>query len=208
MAPSESASPAGVPPPDAPEVRERRDAAPQGVVDRAVRVVTGIELGIAALATAMIFVLVLLQAFQRYLPVNGWTWTGELSRYGLVWLTFVAAGVLVTRDGHIALQVVDTLRRESLVRAVHVLSHVIVAATGAGFAWACWSLIQESSNLTTPSLQIPMPFVYALPLLGFVSTAVRSVLAAVLVVRHGIPASRERDTLPVDVNGPEQGARA
>ena len=77
---------------------------------RVVRAITGIELGVAALATAMIFVLVLVQAFQRYLPVDGWTWTGELSRYGLVWLTFVAAGVLVTRDGHIALQMVDTQR--------------------------------------------------------------------------------------------------
>lgn len=203
MAPSESATAAGVPPPDAPAPRA---AAPTGPIGRVVRVITGIELGVAALATAMIFVLVLVQAFQRYLPVDGWTWTGELSRYGLVWLTFVAAGVLVTRDGHIALQVVDTLRPAWLVRAVHVLAHLVVAATGAGFAWACWSLIQESSNLTTPSLQIPMPFVYALPLLGFVSTAVRSVLAAVLVVRHGIPASRERDALAVSVNGPETGA--
>lgn len=208
MAPSESASPAGVPPPDALDARPRPGLEPGGALGRVVRAITGIELGVAALATAMIFVLVLVQAFQRYLPVDGWTWTGELSRYGLVWLTFVAAGVLVTRDGHIALQVVDTLRPAWLVRAVHVLAHLVVAATGAGFAWACWTLIQESGNLTTPSLQIPMSFVYALPLVGFVSTAVRSLLAAALVVRYGIPASRERDALPVSVNGPEQGARA
>ena len=45
----------------------------------------------------LIFGLVLLQAAQRYLPIDGWPWTGELARFGLVWLTFVVAGVLVTR---------------------------------------------------------------------------------------------------------------
>jgi len=168
-----------------------------GHLRTAVRVVTKVEVLIAGLAAAMIFVLVLLQAGQRYLPFDGWTWTGELARYGLVWLTFTAAGVLVTRDGHIALELVDELRPELLVRAVHVFALVVVAATGAGFALACWSLMQESGNLTTPSLGLPMQYVYALPLLGFVSTAVRASAAAVQVAMHGVPdkddSSEDRD---------------
>ncbi len=111
---------------------------------------------------------------------------------------------VVTRDGHIALQVVDQIPSATVVRAVHVLADLLVAATGAGFAWACWSLISESQNLSTPSLGIPMPWVYALPLLGFVSTAVRATIAAALVVRYGVPASREREALTVNVNGPER----
>ena len=168
----------------------------------AVRVVTAVEVTIAGLAAALIFVLVLVQAAQRYLPIDGWTWTGELARYGLVWLTFTAVGVLVTRDGHIALQLVDELRWEWVVRAIHVLALVIVAATGVGFAVACWWLIEESGNLTTPSLGLPMQWVYALPLLGFVSTAVRAVVAAVQVARHGVPASDHSDELAIQVNGP------
>jgi TRAP-type C4-dicarboxylate transport system permease small subunit len=169
---------------------------------RVVRVVTAIEIGIAGLATALIFVLVLLQAGQRYLPIDGWTWTGELARYGLVWVTFTAAGVLVTRDGHIALQLVDGLRSEVLVRAVHVLALAVVAVTGAGFALACWTLIQESGSLTTPSLGLPMKFVYMLPLLGFVSTAVRAAVAAFLVATRGVPVGDHSDELAIQVNGP------
>ncbi len=169
---------------------------------RALRVVTAVEIGIAGLAAALIFVLVLLQAGQRYLPVDGWTWTGELARYGLVWLTFTATGVLVTRDGHIALQIVDELRPEWLVRAVHVLALVIVSLTGAGFAVACWSLIQESGNLTTPSLGMPMQYVYVLPLLGFASTTVRAAVAAYLTATRGITAVDHSDELAIQVNGP------
>jgi TRAP-type C4-dicarboxylate transport system permease small subunit len=164
--------------------------------------VTAVEIGIAGLAAALIFVLVLLQAGQRYLPVDGWTWTGELARYGLVWLTFTATGVLVTRDGHIALQIVDELRPEWLVRAVHVLALVIVSLTGAGFAVACWSLIQESGNLTTPSLGMPMQYVYVLPLLGFASTTVRAAVAAYLTATRGITAVDHSDELAIQVNGP------
>ena len=164
--------------------------------------VTAAEVTVAGLAAALIFVLVLLQAGQRYLPIDGWTWTGELARYGLVWLTFTAVGVLVTRDGHIALQLVDELKSEMLVRVIHVLALAIVAATGVGFAVACWSLIQESGNLTTPSLGLPMQWVYALPLLGFVSTAVRAVVAGLQVARHGVPAADHSGDLAIQVNGP------
>lgn len=176
--------------------------APPTTLQRVVRVVTAVEIGIAGLAAALIFVLVLVQAGQRYLPIDGWTWTGELARYGLVWVTFTATGVLVTRDGHIALQIVDELKNELVVRAVHVLALLVVCAAGVGFSLACWSLIQESGSLTTPSLQLPMKYVYVLPLLGFISTAVRAAVAAVQVAVRGVPAADHSEELAIQVNGP------
>ncbi|QYJ03553.1 TRAP transporter small permease subunit [Nocardioides panacisoli] len=182
---------------------------PPSTARRVLRVVTAVEIGLAGLAAALIFVLVLLQAGQRYLPVDGWTWTGELARYGLVWVTFTAAGVLVTRDGHIALQLVDELRSELVVRVVHVFALLVVAATGVGFALACWSLIQESGTLTTPSLGMPMQYVYLLPLLGFVSTAIRAAVAAVQVAMRGVAAADQSADLAIQVNGPyDRGASA
>ncbi|WP_169570680.1 TRAP transporter small permease [Nocardioides insulae] len=176
---------------------------PPGPLKRVVGFLTTVELGISALAAAMIFVLILVQAGQRYLPIDGWTWTGELARYGLVWLTFSACGVLVTRDGHIALQLVDSIRNQAVVRSVHVFALLVVAATGAGFAWACWTLITESQNLTTPSLGMPMWVVYLIPLIGFVSTTIRGLCAAIGVARHGVGSSLEPESLAVQVNGPQ-----
>ena len=65
---------------------------------RPVRVITSIEIGLAAVATVAMFLLVLVQAGQRYLPLGGWRWTGELARFCLLWLAFVVTGVLVTTD--------------------------------------------------------------------------------------------------------------
>lgn len=163
---------------------------------RVAAVATTVEIGIACAATVLIFVLVLLQAGQRYLPFDSYTWTGELARYGLVWVTFTVAGVLVSRDGHIALQLVDSIPWPPVVRAIQVMALLVVAAVGVGFAWACWSLIQESGSLTTPALGLPVQWIYALPLVGFVSTAVRAVLRAGLVARHGPPAPDSDEDAP------------
>ena len=71
------------------------------------------ELTIGVAALVLIFGLVLVQAAQRYLPIDGWPWSGELARFCLVWLTFVLAGVLVTNDSHISIEMIDSSRATS-----------------------------------------------------------------------------------------------
>ncbi|MFP5253762.1 MAG: TRAP transporter small permease [Actinomycetes bacterium] len=161
---------------------------------------TAVEMGLAGTAVALIFVLILVQALQRYLPIDGWPWTGELARFSLVWLTFVAAGVLITRDGHIALQIVDSIPSEPVVRSIHVLANLLVAVVAVLFVRECWTLYTGSGSLRSPAMRMPMGWHYVLPLLGFVSTAVRSVVSAVLVVRHGVPAGHDSAALAIPVN--------
>ncbi len=153
------------------------------------RVITAIEIGLAATATVVMFLCVLFQAAQRYLPFEGLTWTGELARFCLVWLTFVMAGVLVTRDGHISLEVIDLAKNPLVVRAVRVFACLVVALVGAGFAVEAWDLVVSQGPLRSPSLRLPLSFFYLLPLIGFVSTAIRAAVAAVRFAVHGVPAA-------------------
>lgn len=156
---------------------------------RPVRMVTAIEIGLAATATVVMFLCVLLQAAQRYLPFDGFTWTGELARFCLVWLTFVVAGVLVTMDGHISLEVVDLVKNPLVLRFVRVFASLVVAVVGAGFAVEAYDLMVSTGRLRSPSLRLPMSWFYALPLLGFVSTTIRAAVAAVRFAVRGVPAS-------------------
>ncbi len=154
---------------------------------RPVRVITNVEIGLAAVATVVMFVLVLVQAGQRYLPLDGWTWTGELARFCLVWLAFVMTGVLVTTDGHIALEMVDLIRKPLVVRAIRVFACLVVAAVGAGFAVEAWELMTPPVVLRSPALDMPLPWLYVLPFIGFVSTAVRGLVAAATFAVRGVP---------------------
>jgi TRAP-type C4-dicarboxylate transport system permease small subunit len=155
------------------------------------RAVTFVELALGALAVLFIFFLVLLQAGQRYLPIDGWSWTGELARFSLVWLTFVVAGVLVSRDGHVSIEMVDSIPNRLVVRVARVVSSLIVAAVGVGLTAAAWELTQTQGGITSPALRMPMSWFYAISLIGFVSTTIRAVIAAVSFAVLGVP---ERDT--------------
>ncbi|HWM72857.1 MAG TPA: TRAP transporter small permease [Nocardioides sp.] len=160
-----------------------------------VKVVTGIELAIGVAALLLIFFLVLMQAAQRYLPIDGWPWTGELARFSLVWLTFVVAGVLVSSDSHISIEMIDTVRSPMIRRVVRVISCLIVAAVGVALTAEAWELTQTQGILKSPALQMPMSWLYAISMIGFVSTAIRASFAALTFAVVGVP-EPDDDELP------------
>jgi TRAP-type C4-dicarboxylate transport system permease small subunit len=151
------------------------------------RVLTAVELTIGIAALVLIFGLVLLQAAQRYLPIDGWPWTGELARFCLVWLTFVVAGVLVTTDSHISIEMIDMVPGDLLRRVVRVISCLIVAAIGVGLCLEAWELTQTQGILKSPAMQMPMSWLYAVSMIGFVSVVVRALIAALQYAVLGVP---------------------
>lgn len=166
-------------------------------LSRTVRGVTALELAIGAAALLLIFFLVLVQAAQRYLPVDGWSWTGELARFSLVWLTFVVAGVLVTRDAHISIEMIDMIGSEPVRRVVRVLSCLIVSAIGVGLTAEAWELTQTQGVLTSPAMGMPMSWLYGISMIGFVSTTIRALVAAVRYAVLGVPEHDLEDVLGV-----------
>jgi TRAP-type C4-dicarboxylate transport system permease small subunit len=166
---------------------------PPAWVSRTARVVTAIELAIGAVALLVIFFLVLVQAGQRYLPFEGWSWTGELARFSLVWLTFVVAGVLVTSDSHIAIEMIDSVRSPLIRRVVRVFSCLVVAAIGVGLTAEAWELTMSQGVLKSPAMRMPMSWLYVISLIGFVSTTIRAAIAAVMFAVVGVPEPRPDD---------------
>ncbi|HST85028.1 MAG TPA: TRAP transporter small permease [Kineosporiaceae bacterium] len=154
---------------------------------RTVRTVTAVEIGIGAVALALIFFLVGAQALQRYLPFEGWAWTGELARFCLVWLTFVVAGVLVSSDSHISIEMIDAVRSPLIRRVVRVISCLTVAAVGLALTVTAWELTRDQGVLKSPALRMPMSWLYGISLIGFVSTTVRASVAALRFAVLGAP---------------------
>ncbi|MDM7991477.1 TRAP transporter small permease subunit [Arthrobacter sp. zg-Y877] len=157
----------------------------QGRWQKTAAVITRIEIFIGAVALITILAMVFMQALQRYLPGGGYAWTGELARFALIWLTFAAAGVLVSTNGHIALEIVDAIPNQMVVRWVQVIALVVVAATGFGLTIEAFALIDSQQIIKSPVLRVPMSFVYLPVLLGVLSLTVRALVAAVLVAKNG-----------------------
>lgn len=157
----------------------------QGPLRRVVLILTAVEITVGALALLAIFVLVLMQAAQRYTPFEGFAWTGELARFAMIWLTFSVMGVLITSHGHIALEIVDTFKNQTVVRVVQAFALVIVVAVGVGLAYEAWALVTTQGILKSPVLRLPMSIVYIPVLVGVVSLTIRSAIAAIDVLLHG-----------------------
>ena len=150
-----------------------------------VRVLTALEMTIGVLCLFVIFVLVLFQALQRYLPIAQVAWTGEVSRFGLVWLTFSAAGILITTRGHIALEIVDAARSRLFVRLVQAFAMLVVAAVACMLVVEAIELIDSQDILKSAVLRLPMSWVYIPVLIGVASTAIRSLIQAVQIALSG-----------------------
>lgn len=152
---------------------------------RVVRVLTAIEITIGAVCLLLIAVLVFFQALQRYLPVPQVAWTGEVSQFCLVWLTFSVAGVLVTTGGHITLEILDSLRSRTLVRVIQVVAMLLVVAVASLLVVEAVRLIETQGIIKSPVLRLPMSWVYVPLLVGLVSTVIRGLIQAVRIAVTG-----------------------
>lgn len=132
-----------------------------------------------ALLFVILFLVIALIA-QRYLPGVNFPQTGEVARLAMVWLTFVMAGYLAAHDRHIAIHVVDYVLGERALAVVKLSVNVIVLATCLMLTYAAIQLVAEDVGQVTAAARIPLRIVNAVPIIGLVLTALRSVLWIVL----------------------------
>jgi TRAP-type C4-dicarboxylate transport system permease small subunit len=161
-------------------------------------ILKGLGLAEQAIGTAFIGVilaLVLIQVAQRYIHTfGGWPWTGEIARLSLVWCTFVLSGYLMAQDRHITIKVIDLVMGGRALAIVKLASHLIVTVTCLAMAYATYRLIAEGVGQRTPAAGLPVSWTYVLPLIGFVLTALRGVMAVVLLDAREIREGRSETT--------------
>ncbi|GEM_PF-214222 len=88
-------------------------------------------------------------------------WSEELSRYMLVWLTFLGATMAYRRGLHITVTFVvgllpDIVRR--LIRTATIAASIFFFAAG---MWYALSYIEFQSGQVTASLRLPIPLIYS-----------------------------------------------
>jgi len=152
------------------------------------RVLGAIERILGSLLLVLILILVLAQIADRYIS-GAAPWTGELARLSMVWATFLLAGYLIAYSPHhIAIQVVDYVAKGRRLAFVKLFVNVVILLTCLLLIYGTINLLVTDIGQVTPAGEIPLRFVNAVPLVGFVLVAVRVVLAIVI---RDVPALRE-----------------
>ena len=84
---------------------------------------------------ALMSVLVIVNVISRYAFSYSFTWVEEITRYMMIWATFLGAGLALRVGGHIA---IDTLPQSLPAGPARAVRALIVAVVGASLVAVVW----------------------------------------------------------------------
>lgn len=120
---------------------------------------------------AGILATVLLQVFMRYVVNSPLTWTDEVTRLLLVWLTFLGAVLTYRLGTQIAVDALELLavRRgwNRLAQSAEVFIQAVIILVSLAFLLGGIQLVEATLDRPTPALGIPVATFYAaIPISG------------------------------------------
>jgi TRAP-type C4-dicarboxylate transport system permease small subunit len=132
---------------------------------------------------AAMAVMVFANVALRFLTDHSILWVEETSRYLMIWLTFLGAGIVLRYGGHIG---IDTLqeRMPGAAPAIRAVVFVLLLAFFVAMVWLGGRYVALTWNQTTPVLQIPIGAVYLAMPIGFALLIVHLLMMAAPYVRQ------------------------
>ncbi|TFD05102.1 MULTISPECIES: TRAP transporter small permease [unclassified Cryobacterium] len=162
--------------PDEPDYLESRFAG--------IRAVVTVERLLAAGLLVLILMLILTQVISRFVFSSPFTWTEELARFALVWLTFISAGFVMARRLHVTVDLIAAKLSGIAAKAVNAFSIGVVLLVSASMAIAGTQFALSAAKLNAPATQIPMSVVYASAVVGFGLIFLHGVLNSYVDIWH------------------------
>lgn len=122
-------------------------------------------------------IIIFVQVIMRYAFQNSLVWSEELARYLFVWLVYFAVSYTARREKHIRIDAAINIYPKKSRPYIEILSEIIVLAFSVFIAVTAVTVFHKItwSGQLSPAMRIPMQFVYAAPLIGFVLTAIRQI---------------------------------
>jgi TRAP-type C4-dicarboxylate transport system permease small subunit len=125
------------------------------------------------------------QFFTRYVLNDSAAWTEEISRYLLISVVFVGAGIGVSKNNHIQVDFFYRFMAPWLARVMAVLVDVARIAFFAAAVVLTWQMMGKMEFYRMTLVDLPMNVVYGVCMAGFALMAVRAVLVALVHWRRG-----------------------
>jgi len=149
------------------------------------------EKTIACLFLLIIVFTMAAQVFARYVFGAPFTWSEEVARLALIWMTFISAAFVMAERRHIAVDMISTRVGDGGKLFIECLSFVVVAATclllligGAKFVWYV-------GKVGSPALGVPKSYWYGAGMVGLLLMAIHSLVNLFQVWKTGKPLPRE-----------------
>jgi len=133
------------------------------IIDRAIESFCKYSL---CLLFIMIIIAGFMQVFWRYALNNPLTWSDELCRYGMIWLTFIGAGLGVKRYSHITIDILKGYLPESVNAKIERLNSLFILVFSLVIIYFGAIIAFQNMNQFSPGLYIPMGTIYLVMPIG------------------------------------------
>lgn len=131
-----------------------------------------------------VFGMIIFQVFTRYVLSMPLPWSEEVARLLVVWLTFVGAGFVASRNAHIAVDILAVYLPRKLATVSQIFAMLVVAAASAYMVVAAISLMVLTGPLALTATGLPMPLLYGAVLVGYLMILGHTILNIVMYLRH------------------------
>lgn len=128
-----------------------------------------------------------LGVFFRYVLNDSLTWTEELSRYGLVVMTYVGCSVGCRRQSHIRVDAIDLVLPERFRRVLALAMQAGLLLFLLYIAWRTWEITGFLRTTISPAIGIPIVWIYGVMLVCFLYAALRQARTVWRLARQATP---------------------
>lgn len=104
---------------------------------------------------------VFLQFFTRYVLNDSMSWTEEIARYLLIWVTFVGGAIAIRRGTHIGVEVMLHFLPPGPVKIFRFVIDIITVGFLALLCWFALLITERMQIQTMMVIDVPMSVVYA-----------------------------------------------
>jgi TRAP-type C4-dicarboxylate transport system permease small subunit len=135
------------------------------MLDRLDRGLIAANRTVLAALLALMAVLVFGNVCARYLFKASFGWVEELTRYMMIWLAYLGAGLALRHGNHVAVMLLVGALPRTPARALRCLVGLVMAGFLVAVAWIGWEYAAFAWRQRTPVLQWPTGAVYlAIPI--------------------------------------------
>jgi TRAP-type C4-dicarboxylate transport system permease small subunit len=145
------------------------------------RLVNNFEEYVCVFFFLLIFILMSMQVFTRYLLGITFAWNEEMARYVFVWLTFVGAAYACKQDAHIKIEIGYEFINRRLPRSGQIALQILKQLLTIGFLlqliYFGYILADRSWRFRSQAMQIPQFYLYISVVIGAALFLVRELQA-------------------------------
>lgn len=120
----------------------------------------GLEIAVTLLLLAVIVAVVFLQVVCRYVLQDPLSWTEELARDALIWMTFIGSALAVRAKAHFALELTTSKLPESMRLPWEILLTGIVAVFLVVLLYQSIRILPVVHYQRSPTLSLPISYLY------------------------------------------------